>query len=677
MSEFYSLAKKALPQKLKRAISFFLENRNIDLLIKIKICQLNQAKIKLFFSGQEKKKGYISLGFEQPEEAVLGDLQHYFKDNSVDEIYLDNFVHHLGSHDEIVFFFNQCLRVLKPRHKMIIKFIDADIVFKKYLEEKKCFRQEKYWSIKKRYLFNNELDVVNSILFDDPKIKKLLNVKNLTNFLLHSNFSILETKKNLNELSSIIVARKKGEKELFSKLAIKLSTRDKIKNDLPLYLYNCDSLWMLRCFRHIELNKLINRHFASVIGSLSFINLIPYLKPKSLYLFDVNQYQVRYMKLFVEILRISNSFEDLLENLLVRKFRRNTEAFLQSEFSHDIYKKVSKISTDKEIFAASIGKIAQGKYVKLEDSIPALKIADNSMCQHLTILKEELFRPGPEVNVIYTQEGLADHFEEIKKVLLAAKIKKARLESSEVYEVIKEKGIIYVSNIGEEDWLYDVSTAQDVQSLKRQAREENLTAAFAKQWLDGYYGFHHFLRKIAHNFWLIDSVGNIFNSQDLLKHKSDSHQWLWQKIKPLVRGKTIELIHQEDGKWGFSEHLETKNVKEYIKRYKSQPFDTIVFHLLLANGVSLATFLAALKIAARNSKRIIILEHDRDSLNFGPYSRRGVVDIRSLLNIIRSVEEVNRASLSVSWSGASLATDERIYGERANFNRNFIVTVDL
>ena len=162
-----------------------------------------------------------------------------------------------------------------------------------------------------------------------------------------------------------------------------------------------------------------------------------------------------------------------------------------------------------------------------------------------------------------------------------------------------------------------------------------------------------------------------------MKKRSDAHAWLWQKLKPLINGNAIEIIHEADGEWGFKEYLKTKNVNKYIHYNKKTYFDTIIFHLLLSNNVDLPTFTETLEIAAQNSKRIVIMEHDRDSNNFGMLANPNIPDVRSLLKIIRNAKGFEFAQLNLSFAGASSEVDQKVHGNFPTSHRNLIVCIDL
>jgi len=68
---------------------------------------------------------------------------------------------------------------------------------------------------------------------------------------------------------------------------------------------------------------------------------------------------------------------------------------------------------------------------------------------------------------------------------------------------------------------------------------------------------------------------------------------------------------------------------------------------------------------------------EKDSINFGIYSGKNIIDIRRLLRILRSAPEVEKGEIKVYWSGSSYRVDEKIYGNKSNFNRNLIITIDL
>ncbi|MDD3488183.1 MAG: hypothetical protein PHH35_02415 [Candidatus Pacebacteria bacterium] len=670
--------KRYLPEKLKFYL-YLVKKQNFFTYFKIKSQIKKNINIRLLIGYEGKKEGWFSLGFSKQNDIYLNKKIKKIKicvpDNSITEIYMDDFLRRLDS-EQVGFYFREIFRVLKPNGLFRIKYLDVDKTISMFIKNPSYFINEQFWNKK---TINGELaplNILSNLLFQKES-KHLLNTDTVISLLKQYKFDIAQIKDD-KELFSIIESKKP--ENVSDRVNTRIFKTSEDKKDIPIYLYNCDSLSILEKFKNIDLGKLQGRNFASVIGSLFFINLLPYLRPKKIYLFDVNVYQVRYMKVFVEIVKHSNNFQEFLENLFSRKYQADISKFLKSPFDKTIYNKNLERTEDREIFKLTIEKIAHGEYVLLDGVYPSLRIADNSLCQHILIMQQELFIPGPEANIMVLQEGFFEHFDYIKEKLIKDTIIEIGcLEDFKTVDFVQQSnGILYVSNIGEDDWLHEDLMDQDLETLLFQSKLLKYPKAIKEQIENSFKGFHKFIQEINHNFWIIDSRGNIFNSQELLKERSDSHQWLWQKVQSLIVGnKTIELIHTKKNIWGFKEHLTTVNINDYFKHLPEEGFSTIIFHMVLSNHISIETFIKALKVASRRCKRIIILEHDKDSLNFGVHSGHQIINLNNLLRVLRLVPEIEKSEITIHWSGSSYRKDERIYGVKANFNRNVIITIDL
>lgn len=661
-----------------RLYLYFIKRQNIISYFKIKSQIKRGKKVRLLIGYEGKKPGWFSLGFDKQNDVYIKTLKKIkicIPDNCVSEIYIDDFLRKLNN-GQLFSLLSECFRVLMPSGLVKIKSLDAQKAINKFIDDPSYFSNEQFWNKRINVGTITPLDILGDLLFQESS-QRLFNAETILSVLKKFNFEIKEVNDITEELFTVLILRKCYSTS--SRISTRLPKIGEIKRDIPIYLYNCDSLSILEKLKRIQLHKLQGRRFASVIGSMFFINLLSYLRPKEIYLFDINQYQVRYMKVFVDILKYSEDFNEFLENFFSRKFQKDISKFLKSSSDNNIYEKNFKRIVDKEIFELTFGKIAHGEYVLLDNVYPALKISDNSMCQHILMMHKELFIPGPEANVVFLQDGLANHFDYIKKLLKDATIEVGTLQDKKTVNFMQQdNGFLYVSNIGEDDWLYGDFMDQDLETIKFQSWLLRFSEAFKKQMIESFIGFHNFIKKIENNFWIIDSSGNIFNSQELLKERSDSHAWLWQKIEPLIIGdKIIELIHLKKGEWGFKEYLQTMNVNDYLDKHNDERFTTIIFHMLLSNEIGVGVFIKTLKKASQNCRRIIVFEHDKDSINFGNYSGKNIIDIRILLRILRSVPEVEKGEIKIYWSGASHRVDEKIYGNKANFNRNFIITVDL
>jgi len=676
--KLYSVLKKIIPQKMLEVVVQTL-NYKITPQRLFNILKNTNLETRVCFNSGVRKVGYATVGYAERCDILLKkgrNIKIVKPDNSVDKIVIDEFLEEVADDGVLVDLFYECARLLKPNKEINIIYKDSKQILKEITQ--KNYNQDKYLHLsKRRNVFSDFVVKVNKAFFVNRLPRRFLDAESIKRLLVQTGFDVIR-KYPTKFPNSCIIAKKSAKKSKLATLAKNLPKNARnVTKDVPIYFSDCDSLNILDNFKKIKIDKLQHRKFASVIGSQYFINLLPILKPQKVLLFDINNFQVRYLQMLIEIVKSSSDFNEFAERLFSRPYNQNKEKFLKQKYSKRIFNETKNIVSDKYIFKNSIKKIAEGEFVKLGSVLPVLRIRNNTMCQSLTILDHEYFRPGPEINVLYTHGGMAKNFDYVKNILLKAEIVRAKLEDRKIQDFLDENSILYVSNIGETDWIYDDFTDFSLLKIDKLARKSNLTSSFRKQWKESVIGFRKFMSNVSKNFWIIDAMGNLFNSSELLLERSDSHQWLWQKVKPLIIGNCIELIHKKDNTWGFNEHLKTVNIQKYTRDFIRKRFDTVIFHILLGNGVDIESFSRAVEIASKTSKRIIIIEHDRDSENFGPYSAPNVPDIRFLISIIRAKIHPFVAEVKVSWSGASKRVDERKHLTRANLNRNIIITLDF
>ncbi|WKZ25985.1 MAG: hypothetical protein QY322_01600 [bacterium] len=676
MKKIVPIVSKYIPFIIKKVIGKFV---NIPIAHKtvFQHYKSRYGKVRLLLNNGDSRQGYLTVGFSYKCDIQVDSnkpIRLYFDDSSVDEILVEYFLEEIQDQTVYEDFLGECNRIINNSSDLKVLFLDSKIALSKIGGK----LEQKDWVTKKRYLQSSFVTRLNTLFLNsNNEIKRFIDHETLKILLNKNGFKVDSTQILSRDGNSLIYCKKNIHKSRLLNLAGLLPVEKNDKADFPVYFFNCDSIQILNNFEDIDKEKVSNRKFASVIGSLFFLNIIPHIKPKEILLFDINDYQVRYLKLLVEIMSISKTFENFIENLFVRRYNANNEIFLRQEYDPKIYKKLVNVVSDREIFYKTIKKIAFAKYLKLNNELPTLIIDNNSMCQSITILNEEMFKPGPAVNVVYRNSEFAKNYGYVKNVLINSKIKTATIVDEKVVGFVKDGGVLYTSNIGEEDWLNDSYADHSLSEVENTIIPKHIISSFRKQWIDGFIGFNDFIKKVSGHFWLVDSQGNIFNSQKLLIERSDSHQWLWGEVKPLLIGNTVEIIHKKEGTWGFHEHLRTVNYDKYIKTKGIGDTETVIMHILLGNGVSFKSFVKVLERASLSSKRIVVLEHDRDSINFGKYSSQNIVDIRTLVKLIRSVKALEDSKINITWSGASTRIDKNKYGNAANYNRNVLVTIDL
>ena len=671
ITNLLKLILKYFPYGLKKKLNTFYKPDMSQSSIFEKYISTNSPTCLLFNSG-EKRPGCLTVGYEARCDIKIGKSEHTrlnIPNKSLDIIEINLFLETIEGDDYFWEFFREIGRLIKDSGSIKIIFLDLEEII-----DKKCLTED-FWNLRKRFLYSKRASLFNSSISYIKNCRRIVDFETLEKITDLLGFNLVSKSYDNKSIIKEIVIVKNISKSDQWKLTNTLPQKEEIAKDVPIYLFSCDSSLILDNFSNIDLEKLQGRKFVSVIGSLFFMNLIPILKPKEIVLFDINPLQVRYMKLIVEVIHASKDFKGFQENIFSRRFNINAEKFLSQQKDQKILNNIRKNVEDKEIYDLTLGKIAMGKYIKLNNMVPAIKIEENSMCLHISVSDKEYFKPGPRINVFNTSFNLRNNFKYIKSKLIKAEILEAKLEDKRILNILNSDSLIYVSNIGEEDWINGNHADYTNKEFEDITTKYNLTKSFKKQWLESVRGFKKFISDINNNYWIVDSSGNIFTKNEILLERSDSHEWLWGKLKSEIIGTSIEVIHKQKGTWGFKEHLKTINYKKYIN--SSVKPDTIILHILLGNRISKEDFIKVLSLASKSAKRIIILEHDRDSENFGELSDLNIIDIRSLLKIVRSIGLLKKAKICVEWTGASNRIDRKLYDNSKNYNRNIIITLDL
>ncbi len=676
MNKLIIFLQKYLPTNIKVILGNII-NKNISLSNYIYLLfYLHRNQIKqLNFGVNGKLHNILTISSGNNSNIRFRKINfNFIKSNSIDSINVNNFISELEDIHEIEKFIQECSRILKKDKKIFINFVDILNLIKVYRNESVEVSDELRRKYGAQSSSPSQVDLLNTILFSLHNSNVLLDSEKIKNILVFYGFNLIKV--NTIGIFTEIIAIKSLNDELFSNVATELPTSSQISSNLdwPAYFGFCDPLWIIQRIDKLSNNahsKLENRSFYSVIGSMFFINLLPILKPKKLILFDISEYQVRYMKILQKIFSVSLDYKHFLSLVFSRPFSSDFNVFISQNPDYSILNYTRQLVKDKIAFDQTIGKIANAIAYNLSDDIKALKIENNSMCQSITILEKDRFKPGPGMNVFYFNETLSKHFNFIKNCLTSADIFTSALQDDKIVKPLQEEnGIIYVTNIGEEDWLHGLTTKETLDQVMKNAH--GLSRAFQKQWRDSYLGFQSFIKKIHAQFWIIDSTANVFSSSELLLARSDAHSWLLQKTLTHTVGKTIEIIHTKTGTWGFKEEYETQYYKDYLKNKRK--YETVILHILLGNGVELNDFINILDKSSRFAKKILILEHNPYGINKTVHNPSIGVD--GLLSILNSINNFNNAHISVDFSGTT-SIDNNKYGEIKEMYRNFLIICDL
>lgn len=596
-----------------------------------------------------------------------------FPQNTFNHVKIRGILKDLSYYEQIRFL-EECHRILQLSGKVSFTVLDADPMLQVFTHECEHFWKQRYW-----WTLPNPNTPIGAIgmyaqcggLFNADTIFALLKEAGFEQVSLRrmigGNACVFPSPiiqchaiKQNNKIQPFL-PQKKGGQSLPS---------------IPIYLGLGDSIKIAERVELFSRPLLLKRDFYGIIGSFFFLNLIPLLQPCKLIVFDINEYQVRFFKVVQKIISACSSPTEFIERYFSRPFQEDHAEFLQQACDQTILERTRSLAGDQEIFNMTIEKIATARAVSLENGCSALEIPDNPCCAYLTVSDSELFMPGPGVSGIYTKKGFLasqKRFEMVRQLMSDAEILHCSIIDMTLLKRLSvTPSIIYVSNIWSDDWLHKRDADRQLQQAL--INDQGKTATFfTDMWKDNIGIGQRVMETISSNPYFIDSVGNMFSLQEMKTFQMNAHSWLWAEVNKKLFGHVIEVIHLQEGEWGFHQHLKTINYHHFLMMSDDDlgMIDVIVLHILLGNGVSQDDFTKCLQKAVMFAKRILILEHDVDSPSFAGEEVRHLPDIRTIMQLIRHVPELSVAKIMVEWTGNS------VDDEQPNTYRNMLITCDL
>lgn len=415
------------------------------------------------------------------------------------------------------------------------------------------------------------------------------------------------------------------------------------------------------------------RKFITVGGSGMYLNLLPYLNPSSVVIYDINPLQINYTKILLQLIKRSASREQFLSRLFSRPYHPNHQQFLRQPHDPKLFAQTKKMVGKMTSFDETIGSIALGEYTEFSPELYGLKIASNSYCQYLTVSKQQGFYPGTNINYWCLHEGFLKNkqsYTKVKQALEKAKVITASLDDPVLLKEYDHNSIAYVTNIGEVDWLRgELTQVSDEQAYiaKVSRLVPNVGQDFIQAWRNEYRGFINFINKERYNTWIIDVMGNITSMKTIEKNRLSAHNWLWKYLEPHLVGRSLEIIHLPDNTWGFTEHLPSVSYQKFLGSSKFKN-DALITHLLLENGVSLKQFIAVLTKASSLCKKLIIIER---------YSggHASSLSLDDLITHITQIDNLATSHITIEVTGAG--RPDQSSGLKPTSLRNLIITCTI
>lgn len=347
--------------------------------------------------------------------------------------------------------------------------------------------------------------------------------------------------------------------------------------------------------------------YASVVGGLSGLNYLINVTPAQIVLFDINPDMLKYAELVLELIRISVSPKEFISRIFSRSVDHFLEATGEPDLNIDNQNLYLSQPVQAQILLDTLSKLSlstQNTYNETLKNYLSGQLSDGARnCRRLLPCwpigrrvpvgvgqaegYNEEGKLEPNTNTFfygYGWLGSTTAYSHIKNLLLTTPVRLSvvdliKTDLASIFDLSKNC-MIHISNI--DDWFMD-------DWKKRLALWESQVI------------------KTAGRIIVISSHNGISIIQP------DPHIRAYAAIQPYVTGKMVEITHKIP--WGFDEFDRINvTVEQYLAN--EYPADTTVLHILIGEGISRDIFTSVYKRAIARSNKVIILEHNRLSMDW-------------------------------------------------------------
>lgn len=393
--------------------------------------------------------------------------------------------------------------------------------------------------------------------------------------------------------------------------------------------------------------------YATVIGGMSGLNYLLQVRPCKIVFFDINVSAIPYAKLIVELIKISTTPEEFISRIFCRsvdEFTRhhgaltpdNQAIYLSQGLNEAILADtVSRLSRQAQnTYRTYLGPYLDG------DTVPGVR----NCCRLLPCWPDNERVPVgagqelgtdesgnlvPNTNTFFYGKGWlssASSYQKVKQSILNAEL------SFVPFDLLKqdirlltgthEDVVVHASNI--DDWFPEPwSNATEkwiVSFIQAQGKLTLVTGA--------------------------NGVGVL---------SPEPHLFAYMGIAPYVYGNVVEVTHKVP--WGFYE-IDRINVTTTDYLSGKYPADTTILHILMGEGRSADEFVRVCHQALRQSSRVIVIEHNSDSIDWSREQKGNYVTAEALLS---------RISEACEDADVSLTSFNTLRGEKDNCRNMFFV----
>lgn len=347
--------------------------------------------------------------------------------------------------------------------------------------------------------------------------------------------------------------------------------------------------------------------YATVVGGLSGLNYLLALTPRRVIFYDLNPTALDYARFVIEWIGLSSGPRDFIS----RMFSRSVERFLAETGEAEL----TVANQDRYLARPVEDAIGNDTVARLTPAsrrvwetfvkphLPGQVLDGVRNCRRLLPCwpanervpvgageacgGDESGRLVPNTNAFFHGQGWLESpaaFARVQQALAGAALRFEPFDllRRDLRELDAFAGslVLHVSNI--DDWFPAQWTAL-VQHWESRARQAQCRFAY----VSSFSGVHVM--------------------------RADPHAWAYAAIAPHVSGSVVEVTHKTP--WGFHEFERTNvAVSDYLAGVF--PADTTILHILHGEGVAPEAARAAYQKALAQSRRVIVLEHNRDSADF-------------------------------------------------------------
>jgi len=347
--------------------------------------------------------------------------------------------------------------------------------------------------------------------------------------------------------------------------------------------------------------------YATVVGGLSGLNYLLALRPRRLVFYDLNPTALSYARLVVEMIALASSPQDFISRVFARSVKRFLTTTGESELTAASQKRYLAQPVEPALLADTLTRLsADGRRIYqtfLAPHLTAPLLNGVRNCRQLlpcwppdqrvpvgggaAFGYDEAGQLVPNTNTFFYGLGWLESpatFAQVQQALALASLRFVTFDlmRGDLTElgVLSGSLVLHVSNI--DDWFPNgwppLLRDWEAQSLKAQCQLNVITS-------------HNGLHRL----------------------NAAPHAWAYAALVPHVFGSIVEVTHKVP--WGFHEFARTNvDVSQYLEAVFSA--DTTILHILLGEGIGRQQFLAVYHKALSQSRRVIVLEHNRESADW-------------------------------------------------------------